>query len=123
MHALNVRPTFSFWSFSRLTLTVSFDALTGALKATGNRGLQPAMDHILEHEGQPVPDLGGVTESSSTGARDAMDVDDEEDAEALKSLGAVASGAVEAKVWSLVWILMLITNIVITTEYQMFRVW
>lgn len=74
--------------------------LTGALKATGNRGLQPAMDHILEHESQPVPDLGGVSESSGAGARNAMDVDDEEDAEALKSLGVVASGAVEAKVCS-----------------------
>lgn len=55
------------------------------------------MDHILEHESQPVPDLGGVSESSGAGARNAMDVDDEEDAEALKSLGVVASGAVEAK--------------------------
>jgi hypothetical protein len=103
VHELNVRPT-SHWSFTRLTtsdlLVVSLDALTGALKATGNRGLQPAMDHILEHEGQPVPDLGGVTESSSAGARDAMDVDDNEDAEALKSLGVAASGAVEAKVCS-----------------------
>ncbi|KAF8075168.1 ubiquitin-related domain-containing protein [Lyophyllum atratum] len=69
-----------------------------ALKATGNRGLQPAMDHILEHEGQNVPDLGAVTESKSSGARsDAMDVDDDEDADALKSLGASASNAVEAK--------------------------
>ncbi|RDB18446.1 UBX domain-containing protein 1 [Hypsizygus marmoreus] len=69
-----------------------------ALKATGNRGLQPAMDHILEHEGQPVPDLGAVNESSSGASRrDAMDVDDDEDADALKSLGAAASSAVEAK--------------------------
>jgi hypothetical protein len=95
---------FSLWYLTRLTISdlflVSLDALTGALKATGNRGLQPAMDHILEHEAQPVPDLGGVTETSSAGARDAMDVDDDEDAEALKSLGIAASGAVEAKVFS-----------------------
>ncbi|KAF8887322.1 ubiquitin-related domain-containing protein [Infundibulicybe gibba] len=70
-----------------------------ALKATGNRGLQPAMDHILGHEGEPVPDLGGVSESSSGATRrDAMDVDeDDEDADALKSLGAEVNNAVEAK--------------------------
>ncbi|KAG6870457.1 hypothetical protein C0992_013327, partial [Termitomyces sp. T32_za158] len=69
-----------------------------ALKATGNRGLQPAMDHILEHEDQPVPDLGVVSETSSE-RKDGMDVDEDEDedAEALKSLGA-AAGNVEAKV-------------------------
>ncbi|KAF8956939.1 ubiquitin-related domain-containing protein [Flammula alnicola] len=69
-----------------------------ALKATGNRGLQPAMDHILEHEGQPVPDLVGVNEQPSSGSGGAMDVDeDDEDAEALKSLGALKGNAVEAK--------------------------
>ncbi|KAJ6607029.1 ubiquitin-related domain-containing protein [Mycena sp. CBHHK59/15] len=59
-----------------------------ALKATGNRGLQPAMDHLFENEGKSIPDLGSVSESTSRPARDAMDVDDDEDAEALKSLGA-----------------------------------
>ena len=67
------------------------------MKATGNRGLQPAMDHILEHEGQPIPDLGGVSEQASSSGP--MDVDNEdEDAEALKSLGVIAGNAVEAKV-------------------------
>jgi len=67
-----------------------------ALKSTGNRGLQPAMDHILEHEDQPVPDLGGVSEHPSREAP--MDVDDDdEDAEALKSLGVLKGNAVEAK--------------------------
>lgn len=69
------------------------------MKATGNRGLQPAMDHILEHEGQPIPDLGGVTEkASSSGPMDVDNDDEDEDAEALKSLGVVAGNAVEAKV-------------------------
>lgn len=58
----------------------------------------------MEHEGQPVPDLGVVTESavssSGAGQRDAMDIDDDEDVEALKSLGVVAGNAVEAKVRS-----------------------
>lgn len=57
------------------------------------------MDHILEHEGQAVPDLSGVSESSSGSRPQGMDVDDDdEDADALKSLGAVANNAVEAKV-------------------------
>lgn len=68
----------------------------GALKATGNRGLQPAMDHILEHEGDSVPDLGGVSEQAVRSVP--MDVDDDEDTEALKSLGVVVRDAVEAKV-------------------------
>jgi len=81
-------------------LGMGFDSarVEWALKATGNRGLQPAMDHILEHDGQPVPDLGGVTESSSApAARDAMDADDDEDADAIRSLGVAAAGAAEAK--------------------------
>ncbi|GLB41615.1 putative dna-binding protein [Lyophyllum shimeji] len=80
-------------------LGMGFDSarVDWALRATGNRGLQPAMDHILEHDGQPVPDLGTVTESKAGGARtDAMDVDDE-DADALQSLGATATTEVEAK--------------------------
>ncbi|KAF8661293.1 hypothetical protein AX16_001392 [Volvariella volvacea WC 439] len=78
-------------------LSMGFDParVEWALKATGNRGLQPAMDHILEHESDPVPDLGGVAESSRP--RDSMDVDeDEEDAQALRDLGVAAAGAVEA---------------------------
>lgn len=54
------------------------------------------MDHIIEHEGQPVPEISGVSESTSS--RVPMDVDDDEDAEALKSLGVVAGNEAEAKV-------------------------
>ncbi|KAF8809526.1 hypothetical protein BYT27DRAFT_7094269 [Phlegmacium glaucopus] len=83
-------------------LSMGFDSarVEWALKATGNRGLQPAMDHIIEHEGQPIPDLGSVSEKASGSGP--MDVDnDDEDAEALKSLGVVAGNAVEAKVKSI----------------------
>ncbi|KAL0575584.1 hypothetical protein V5O48_006400 [Marasmius crinis-equi] len=45
----------------------------GALKATGNRGLQPAMDHILENEGKPVPALDAVTEAARPGAAGGVD--------------------------------------------------
>jgi Arc/MetJ family transcription regulator len=54
------------------------------------------MDHIIEHEGQPVPELSVVNESTSS--RVPMDVDDDEDAEALRSLGVVTGNEVEAKV-------------------------
>ncbi|TFL03799.1 DNA-binding protein [Pterulicium gracile] len=67
-----------------------------AMKATGNRGLQPAMDHILANEGKPVPDPGSVTEAPASSGG-AMDVDDDEDAEALKALGVSAGSEVEAK--------------------------
>lgn len=60
------------------------------------------MDHILEHDTETVPDFSAVSSSGSaagvtSGAGAPMDEDDE-DAEALKSLGVVASDAVEAKV-------------------------
>ena len=75
----------------------------GALRATNNRGLQPAMDHIIENEGKPVPDpsapAAAATPTSAGG--DPMDVNgDDEDVEALRSLmrtqtGSSSSGAVE----------------------------
>ncbi|KAG6331149.1 hypothetical protein ID866_7941 [Astraeus odoratus] len=84
--------------------------LNRALRATGRRGLQPAMDHLLEHEGEPVPDPNAAALSapaSGTGAQPsaAMDVDDEEDAEALRHLvgggkaavAAASAGEAEAK--------------------------
>lgn len=70
-------------------LSMGFDSarVEWALKATGNRGLQPAMDHILEHEGQPVPDLSAVTEKAGSSSAP-MDVDDDdEDTQALRDLG------------------------------------
>lgn len=85
------------------------------------------MDHILEHEGQPVPDLGSITESSRAGARDTMDVDEDEDAEALKSLGATASGAVEAKVCSneigKYFDYKMTRTHITSQEHKMFRMW
>lgn len=52
------------------------------------------MDHILEHEGQPVPDLNAVNEQPGTSASAPMDVDaDDEDTEALRSLGVLKGSA------------------------------
>ena len=62
---------------------------TGAIKATSGRGLQPAMDHILENEGNPVPDLSAVSSSavvSTTQPAAAGQEDDDEELEALKAV-------------------------------------
>lgn len=82
---------------------MKYRVLLGALKATGHRGLQPAMDHLLENDGKPVPsDIGSVTETAPP-ARDASAMDeDDEDAEALRAVygaaGPTAAQAAEAKV-------------------------
>ena len=65
----------------------------GALKATQNRGLQPAMDHLIEHEGQPIPDLSASgSVSTSETSHVPMDEDDEE-TEALKAVYGKANVA------------------------------
>jgi len=87
-------------------LSMGFDParVEWAVKATGGRGLQPAMDHILENEGNTVPDLGSVASSSAGSRAQPMDVD-EEDAEALRELtgkaGAAVSGGVDAEAKSI----------------------
>ncbi|KAI0091558.1 ubiquitin-related domain-containing protein [Irpex rosettiformis] len=94
-------------------LSMGFEAtrVDWALKATGGRGLQPAMDFLVENENKPVPDLGSVTSAApttSTPAGGDMDVDDDE-VEALKAIygnkggieaqhaAAAADAAAEAK--------------------------
>ncbi|KAF9646516.1 hypothetical protein BDM02DRAFT_3099702 [Thelephora ganbajun] len=65
-----------------------------ALKATNNRGLQPAMDHLLENEGNPVPDLSSVSSTATStqpaGGEDPMDED--EDLEALRAIYGKGAG-------------------------------
>lgn len=89
-------------------ISMGFDParIEWALKATQSRGLQPAMDHILENEGKPVPDPSAVTSTPSSGGRSgdgaSMDVDeDDEDLEALKAVygpgASSSSGEAEAK--------------------------
>ncbi|KAF7798704.1 hypothetical protein EIP86_009928 [Pleurotus ostreatoroseus] len=91
-------------------LSMGFDAarVDWALKATAGRGLQPAMDHLLENEGKPVPDLSSVSATATSSSNPApADVDDE-DLEALKAVyghtggleaqTAAAAADVEAKV-------------------------
>lgn len=70
---------------------------TGAVKATAGRGLQPAMDHILENEGKPVPDLSSVSSAASNApAAQPMDEDDQDDLEALSGLGVKGAAAAAA---------------------------
>ncbi|KAI6116766.1 ubiquitin-related domain-containing protein [Pisolithus croceorrhizus] len=94
-------------------LSMGFDPsrVDWALRATSHRGLQPAMDHLLEHEGEPIPDAsasGGSSLASEITSQStpAMDVDgDDDDAEALRHLigkkgpvsAAATAGDVEAK--------------------------
>ena len=58
------------------------------------------MDHILENEGKPIPDLSSVSESArsgpppSSGGGDGMDVDEDDDeVAALKAVYGKKSGA------------------------------
>ncbi|KZT69290.1 hypothetical protein DAEQUDRAFT_726872 [Daedalea quercina L-15889] len=67
-------------------LSMGFDParVDWAVKATGGRGLQPAMDFLLENEGKPVPDLSSVPASSSGAPMD-VDDDEREELEALQA--------------------------------------
>lgn len=68
------------------------DRVDWALKATNNAGLQPAMDHILENDGNPVPDLGSVT-ATQRSAPAVGGEDDDEDMEALQARFGGPAGA------------------------------
>ncbi|KAG2345879.1 hypothetical protein BDR05DRAFT_879445 [Suillus weaverae] len=82
-------------------LSMGFDParVDWALRATNNRGLQPAMDHILENEGKPVPNPSAAAPTSVSGSAGQpmdvdVDVDDEdEDSDALRRLMATKAGA------------------------------
>ncbi|KAF8606040.1 hypothetical protein BDV93DRAFT_438020 [Ceratobasidium sp. AG-I] len=74
-----------------LAMGFSADRVDWALKATNNAGLQPAMDHILENDGKPVPDLGSITTAPSS-APPATEEDEEE----LAALRAQYGGAAAA---------------------------
>ncbi|KAG9127920.1 hypothetical protein FRC07_007571 [Ceratobasidium sp. 392] len=66
-----------------LSMGFAADRVDWALKATNNAGLQPAMDHILENDGKPVPDLGSV--AAAQPAAPAAGGEDDEDLELLEA--------------------------------------
>ncbi|KAL4062529.1 ubiquitin-related domain-containing protein [Scleroderma yunnanense] len=86
-------------------LSMGFDParIDWALRATSHRGLQPAMDHLLEHEGESVPDpsnaAGGALSSGSAiqSSVTPNPEDDDEDVEALRHLGSTAAEAKSIK--------------------------
>ena len=54
---------------------------TGALRATSNAGLQPALDFLFAHTDDPIPDVSAQSQaqpSSSTSRAGGGDEDDEE---------------------------------------------
>jgi len=69
------------------------DRVEWALKATNNAGLQPAMDHILENDGKPVPESGSVAAAQPGGPPG--NGEDDEDMELLQAKfgGAAAAGS------------------------------
>ncbi|KAG1771490.1 ubiquitin-related domain-containing protein [Suillus occidentalis] len=78
-------------------LSMGFDParVDWALRATNNRGLQPAMDHILENEGKPIPDPSTAAPTSASGSADQpmdVDVDDDDDEDALRRLMGAKTG-------------------------------
>ncbi len=111
----------------------------GALRATNNKGLQPAMDFILEHNDDPIPDAtsGAAATSSAQPHSEPIVIDEEEDedtaalhaAYGLKpgDVSQTDSGAgVEARVSSPSffpfddsWLFLHVTTVL---EHQMFRV-
>ncbi|KAI0343360.1 hypothetical protein BDW22DRAFT_1356997 [Trametopsis cervina] len=80
-------------------LSMGFDAdrVEWAIKATNGRGLQPAMDFLIENDGKPISELPTVTSTSGSTAVPGGDI--EEDDEELEALKAVygKKGGVEAQ--------------------------
>ena len=78
------------------------------------------MDHILAHEGEPVPDLDAVKEQASSRPSDAMDVD-EDDTDALRAAGINVDTA-EAKVRGQ-WCCGDVDRLIRDTEHQVLALW
>jgi UBX domain-containing protein 1/4 len=68
---------------------VKLNDSSGALRATKNSGLQPAMDFILEHNDDPIPDATSSAQPQS----EPISVDDEDDIAALGLQSGDASQA------------------------------
>jgi hypothetical protein len=50
------------------------------------------MDHLIEHEGEPIPADGGSTAAAGSSAADPMNVDDDEDDEDLRAALKLSKG-------------------------------
>ncbi|TFY73514.1 hypothetical protein EWM64_g10498 [Hericium alpestre] len=60
-------------------LSMGFDTarVDWALRATSNRGLQPAMDFILEHNDDPIPDPSAAPPPAASSQGEPMDEDED----------------------------------------------
>ncbi|KZV65051.1 hypothetical protein PENSPDRAFT_756841 [Peniophora sp. CONT] len=78
-------------------LSMGFDSarVDWALKATNNRGLQPAMDFILEHSDDPIPEPGAQA-SASSGGDVPMDEDDDDSAALRAAMGKASANVASA---------------------------
>ena len=67
----------------------------GALRATNNKGLQPAMDFILEHNDDSIPDATSAAAATSSAQSQSgpMDEDDDEETAAIRAVYGVGPGA------------------------------
>ncbi|KAH9973387.1 hypothetical protein BJV74DRAFT_197510 [Russula compacta] len=78
-------------------ISMGFDParIEWALRATNGKGLQPAMDFILEHNDDPIPDAtsGAPATSSAQPNNEPIGEDDEEDAAALRAVYGLQPGA------------------------------
>ncbi|KAG8930081.1 hypothetical protein FRC02_004652 [Tulasnella sp. 418] len=74
------------------------DRVDWALKATAGRGLQPAMDFLLENESKPVPDLNETSEQPNPagGSGGPGEEDDEEAAALREALGLSVAAPAES---------------------------
>ncbi|KAH9074926.1 ubiquitin-related domain-containing protein [Lactarius deliciosus] len=77
-------------SDKEVLISMGFDLarVEWALRATNNKGLQPAMDFILEHNDDPIPDAtSGAAETSSAQPQSVpMEEDDDEETAALRAV-------------------------------------
>jgi len=77
-----------------LSFGFSSERVDWALKATGGRGLQPALDFLFENEGKPFPsDLSAVSEQKAPATAGGGGDDEDDDDEALKAALNLSMGA------------------------------
>lgn len=64
------------------------DRVDWALHATKNRGLQPALDHVVENSERTIPDYKNETATAPSGSKAGADEYDAEDQAALAAMYA-----------------------------------
>ncbi len=78
---------------TQLRLTCLLCIRKGALKSTSNRGLQAALDFLVENEDKPVPADGGSAPAAAKAQGGDGDEEDEDELRAALGLSMAAPGA------------------------------